>query len=99
MSFGFGAGDFIKLLDIPLKLYKAFKDSTDEFQAISRELHSFYIVVADLNAQAGDLESSLNRHAPAKRLELVKLRDNLLSTMGELQDLFDRYQRMGRILG
>jgi hypothetical protein len=48
MPFNFGVGDFIKLLDTKLKLYKAFKDSTNEFQAISQELHSFYIVVADL---------------------------------------------------
>jgi hypothetical protein len=87
MSLGFGVGDFITLSKITLMLYKAFKDAPGEFSEISRELHSFYIVVADLMEQAKDPESFLNRRATPKRLELIALQDNLVATMEELQDL------------
>lgn len=51
MSLGYGAGDFLALASLTLKLYKGFKDAPGEFAQISRELHSFHIVVADLMDQ------------------------------------------------
>lgn len=97
VPFGFGVGDFMAVGTLVLSLYKAFKNAPGEFNEISRELQSFYIVVADLMEQAEDENSLLNREGVSRKQELLALRDNLLGTMQELQDLHERYKRMGRI--
>jgi hypothetical protein len=54
MSFGFGVGDFLAVGKLVLQLRRSFKDAPGEFEEIGRELSSFYIVIQDLDDQAGD---------------------------------------------
>ncbi|KAF8867412.1 hypothetical protein BDZ45DRAFT_13223 [Acephala macrosclerotiorum] len=96
MSFGYSVGDFIAALDLTIKLYNAFKSAPNEFAEISRELESFSVVLSSLRDQAGDPGSVLNRNVTAKRSELMVLCDNLVTTMQELQELYQRYEKMGR---
>ncbi|KAF8853653.1 hypothetical protein BDZ45DRAFT_748373 [Acephala macrosclerotiorum] len=97
MSFGFGVGDFVAVSTLALSLYRSFKGAPSEFREISRQLESFYIVLVDLNEQSREPTSLLNRNGASRRQEMFVLRDNLMATMEELEDLYKRYKRMGRI--
>jgi ankyrin repeat protein len=96
MSFGFSVGDFLAVGNLCMKLYRSFKDVPDTFNEIGRELSSFYIVLCDLEHQASDPESLLNRRGASQKNELLQLRDNLNFTMEELDGLFQTYTRIGR---
>jgi len=79
-----------------MKLYRSFKDVPDDFDEIGRQLSSFYIVLCDLEHEASDPKSLLNRRGASRKDELLKLRDNLKSTMEELERLFETYTRIGK---
>jgi hypothetical protein len=96
MSFGFSVGDFLAVGTLTLKLYRAFKDAPAEFNEISGELSSFHIVLCDLKDQAYDSNSLLNRHGASRRADLIEIVNNMLSTLRELEDLYSRYEQMGR---
>ena len=97
MSFGFGVGDFVTVSSLTIVLYKAFKNAPIEFVEISHQLQSLHIVIAELKEQAEEEQSPLNQNGARRQRELFEIRDNLLETMKELQDLHKRYERMGRI--
>jgi hypothetical protein len=97
MSFGFGVGDFVTVSSLTIALYKAFKNAPIEFVEISHQLQSLHIVIAELKEQAEQEQSPLNQNGARHQRELFQIRDNLLETMKELQDLHKRYERMGRI--
>ncbi|KAE8440984.1 hypothetical protein EG329_006121 [Mollisiaceae sp. DMI_Dod_QoI] len=97
MSFGFGVGDFIAVSALALKLYNSFKGAPSEFQEISRQLESLHIVLVDLNDQSTQQTSLLNRNGVERKQELFTVRDNLMATMQDLDDIHKRYKNMGRI--
>jgi hypothetical protein len=97
MSFGFGVGDFVTVSSLTIALYKAFKNAPVEFVEISHQLQSLHIVIAELKEQAEQDQSPLNQNGARRQRELFEIRDNLLETMKELQDLHKRFERMGRI--
>jgi hypothetical protein len=96
MSFGFGVGDFLAVRDLARRLYKNFRGVPGEFTEIGRQLASFHIVLVELEDDAADKNSLLNRRGVSRREELLSMRDSLLDTLRELDDLFQRYSRMGR---
>lgn len=96
MSFGFSVGDFLAVGTLTLRLYRAFKDAPAEFNEISGQLSSFHIVLCDLKDQADDPNSLLNRHGAPRRADLIETVNNMLSTLRELEDLYSRYEQMGR---
>lgn len=95
MSFGFSVGDFLAVGKLTLQLYRSFKDAPGEFSEISRQLSSFYIIIHDLEDQAQDATSLLNRRGTARKEELLDLCNNLQATLEELQGLYSRYKQMG----
>jgi hypothetical protein len=97
MSCGFGVGDFIAVSSLAVSLHRSFKGAPREFQETSRQLESLHIVLADLNLQSKEPESLLNRQGPMRESELKSIGKNLKDTMEELEDIHERYQRMGRI--
>lgn len=96
MSFGFGVSDFVTVGTLTLQIYRSFKGAPAEFAEISRQLSSFHIVIHDIQDQAQDEASLLNRHGASRREELLTLCGNLTMTLKELEDLFKRYSHMGR---
>jgi ankyrin repeat protein len=97
MSFGFGIGDFVTLSTLTVSLYRSFKCAPDEFSEISRQLQSLHIAIAELSDQAQQENSLLKRNGANRSQELFTIRENLLKTLKELEDLHKRYQQMGRI--
>lgn len=91
------AGVIASAAGLVYKLAKSFKGAPGEFSEISRELQSFHFVVTDLQEQYKDPTSSLNRFSTSKKSELVEMTENLVATMKELEDLYKRYKRMGRL--
>jgi hypothetical protein len=88
MSFSFSVGDFLAVGDLARRLYKNFWGVPGEFTEISRQLASFYIVLIKLEDNVVDKNSLLNRRGASRREELLSMRDNLLDTLRELDDLF-----------
>lgn len=95
MSFGFSVGDFLAVGKLTLYLCRAYKGAPAEFDEIKRELSSFYIVTQDLEDQAGQETSLLNRRGAIRKEELDALLNNLMGTLGELQALHQKYGSMG----
>lgn len=96
MSFGFSVGDFVAVGKVVLQLYNACRNAPREFQEISGELSSIHTVLSGLAEQAKDPTSLLLRRGGDRSLEWISIRENLESTLAELQDLVGRYQNMGR---
>jgi hypothetical protein len=53
-------------------------------------------VIKDLEDQAGDSTSLLNRRGASRREELLALRDNLMGTLEELDALYRKFRNMGQ---
>ncbi|KAE8449651.1 hypothetical protein EG329_007981 [Mollisiaceae sp. DMI_Dod_QoI] len=96
MSFGFGVGDFIAVGKLTFDLWRSMKGAPGDFDEISRELGSFYIVLHGLQDQLQDKVSLLNRRGLDRKQELQTLVSNLDGTLQELQALFIKYEQMGR---
>jgi hypothetical protein len=96
MSFGFSVSDFINVGKIVLRLYNACQNAPREFQDLSSELSSIHIVLFGLAEQARDPTSLLLRRGADRGFEWTHIRNNLQSTLAELQDLVSRYQATGR---
>lgn len=96
MSFGFGVGDFIPVCNLALELYNACAGAPGEFQELQRDLSSVHTVLYDLQSQAEDPNSLLNRPRDDDvKPGWKKLEENLNETFLELQDLLKRYENMG----
>jgi len=96
MSFGFSVGDFVAVGQVVLRLYNACQNAPKEFQEISGELSSIHTVLFGLSEQAKDPTSLLLQRGGDRGLEWTRIRENLETTLAELQDLVKRYETMGR---
>ncbi|PVH81003.1 hypothetical protein DL98DRAFT_177524 [Cadophora sp. DSE1049] len=96
MSFGFGVGDFLAVGKLALTLYNACADAPAEFEELKKDLSSIHTVISGLQAQAEDRQSLLRQRCVDRKPEWVRLRDNLLETLLELQDLITKYKEMGK---
>lgn len=96
MSFGFSVSDFVALGNLTFQLYKSIKDAPGEFREISRELGSFHIVTHEMQDQAQEESSLLNRRGTGREQELLSLCANMHGSLNELDVLFKKYQNMGK---
>jgi hypothetical protein len=96
MSSGFGVSDLMTLRNLTFQLYRSLKDAPGEFKEISHELGSFHIVIHEIQAQAQDQCSLLNRRGICRKQELLSLLANMQGALSELDALFKTYQNMGR---
>jgi hypothetical protein len=87
MSFGFGVGDFLTVSKLAFDLWRSMKGAPGDFNEISRELGSFYIILHGLQDQIQDKASLLNRRGEDRKQELETLISNLDGTLQELQAL------------
>ncbi|KAM0158771.1 hypothetical protein ACHAPG_003947 [Botrytis cinerea] len=90
MSFGFGIGDILAVIELARKIRKDFADAPSQFKDISLEVRSLSIVLQDIEDELSlpDLdtkqESELKEIVDGCRDVLEKLQ-RLLSTYGELR--------------
>jgi hypothetical protein len=94
MSFGFSVGDFLAVLKIAKKVYNACKDGPREYQEISRETKSLYVVLDSLKDEAENPESLLNRTGTSRRKELLQIVSNCEEAFNQLQVLVDKHSRL-----
>ncbi|RDW58414.1 hypothetical protein BP5796_12344 [Coleophoma crateriformis] len=95
MSFGYSVGDFLTVGSLCLQVYKSYKSVPETFDEIGRELCSCHIVLVLLEEQASNGESFLNKREASRRDEILQIRDNLDTTLQSLENLFQRYKKMG----
>lgn len=81
MSFGFGVGDFIAVIQVATKIRKRFSDAPTQFQAISDEVKSLSILLSDVAVYADTWEETLSL-SQAKELESI-----VKGSRGVLEDL------------
>lgn len=96
MSFGFGVGDFLAVGQLVLTLYNACNGAPGELSELQKDLSSLHILLSGLSVQAQDPNSLLLRKGGTKRPAWLQIRENLESTLKELNDLVKRYESMDR---
>ncbi|EON96479.1 hypothetical protein UCRPA7_8016 [Phaeoacremonium minimum UCRPA7] len=91
MSLGFGVGDLVMVTSLAWKLYKACKDSGDDFRNLSHELMS-------LDAVLRETSDYLTEHTGlevSRRNRLNIICSGCLQTLRDLEELVNKYQSLG----
>jgi len=96
MSFGFPIGDFIAVGELSWRIYRSCKGSTKEFHEISREALTIHTVVKELQDEAGDTNSVLNRRGAPRKQELLLLIRNLGSAVLGIDTIIQKYRGLAR---
>lgn len=89
-------GDFLAIPKLTLPLVRVLRDAVGEFEEIGRELSLFYTILSDLEDQAGDPKSLLNRWGSSRREEVTLLCELCIPTLYELQYLHRKCRQLGR---
>ena len=95
MSFGLSAGDFFTLGSLAWNLYKECKSASAEFREIQNEVISLRTAIQELQDEAENHDSILNRAGPGRKGELNNIMHNCTEVLRELQQLLARYKSLG----
>jgi len=96
MSFGFAVGDSIAVGELSWRIYRSCKGLTEEFHEISREALTVHTVVKELQDEADNMNSVLNRRGTPRKQELLLLIRNLKSALLEVDIIVQKYQGLAR---
>ncbi|KAF7510901.1 hypothetical protein GJ744_005731 [Endocarpon pusillum] len=96
MSLGLSFTDFAKVGELAWKVYRACKDARGDFLEISREVNTLHTVLKEVQDESNNDLSPLNRRGTCRKAELTTLVDNAENALKELDDIVNRYQRLGR---
>lgn len=91
MSFGVGFGDLVLASKLAWSIYKACKDSGENFKRLSSEVASLHVVLKeteDYLTEFSDLDTS-------RKNRLTILTDGCYSTLQDLEKLLKAYERLG----
>ena len=97
MSFGFGVGDFIAVGNLAWNIYRSCKGMSQEYLEVSREALVVHTLIKELQDEADDPQSILNRRGIPRKQELLRLIQNLQQVLEELESIVKKYQALGRI--
>ncbi|EEU34254.1 uncharacterized protein NECHADRAFT_85540 [Fusarium vanettenii 77-13-4] len=86
MSFGFGVGDFIAVLELVNKVRKDFRSAPSQFEDISKEVRSLSIVLSDVEVTASETE--LDAYQRSDLQHLVSSCQDVLETLEETLDKY-----------
>jgi hypothetical protein len=95
MSFGFSAGDFLTVGQFAWQLYRSCKGASAEFDEIAREVITLHTGIKELEDEATDPDSILNRTGIGRKKELETLLQNCMTVLRQLQRLVGRYKSLG----
>lgn len=84
MSFGFGIGDFITVIQLATKLRKDFSDAPKRFEGISDEVKSLSILLSDVAVHEESAANSLSSSETEDLKTLVKGSTNVLEDLNRL---------------
>jgi hypothetical protein len=71
MSFGFGIGDAIAIVQVTMRLYSGWKDAPREFADIGVLLDSFHQVLLDLQMEIDNPDSLISRSGKLRQVRIV----------------------------
>lgn len=86
MSFGFGIGDLLAVIEIATKIRKRFADAPGQFKAISNEVKSLSILMQDIEVDITDRDL---KPGQAERLQTIV--DGSRAVLTDLNSLLSRY--------
>ncbi|KAK0639166.1 hypothetical protein B0T16DRAFT_237703 [Cercophora newfieldiana] len=92
MSLGIGAGDLVLVARSAWRLYKACKDSSEDFARLSTELMSLHAVLNETNEFLIENQDSIE---VSRRHRLTILCDGCHSVLDELDTIVTRYESLG----
>ena len=95
MSFGFAVGDILAVSNFAWTLYRSCKGASEEFQEISREVITLHTGIKELEEDACNPDSLLNRVGKSRKSELETLLQSCMTVLRQLQRLVTRYQNLG----
>lgn len=72
MSFGFGVGDFLAVIELANKIHKRFADAPTKVRDISYEVESLSTLLSDVSVHADTVAKKLD---PLKAEQLKKMRN------------------------
>jgi len=95
MSFGFAIGDFVALGKLAWGLYKQCKGASAEFAEICNEVLSIHTALRELEDEAQNEDSILNRAGKGRQKELNNIVQNCTQILRQLESLVTRYRSLG----
>ncbi|KAJ4246034.1 hypothetical protein NW762_013779 [Fusarium torreyae] len=90
MSFGFGVGDFIKILELGIEARKRFVDAPSQYDDISSALKNFSNIVQDIDVLLWGCEPE-----PEQKASLQHIKDDSSSLLKDLLVKLDETQDIG----
>lgn len=92
MSFGFGVGDILAVSQLSWKIYRACKDSGDDFRSISDEVSNLHTV---LRIAEEDLAKECQTDIDAQRKDsLEEIAEGCRSVLEDLDRLLKKYESL-----
>ncbi len=95
MSFGFAVGDFVALGRLAWGLYKQCKGASAEFAEVCNEVLSIHTALRELEDEAQNEDSILNRAGKGRQKELHTIVQNCTEVLRQLETLVTRYRSLG----
>jgi hypothetical protein len=92
MSFGFGVGDFLTVIQLTWNVSKACKEAPKHFQDISSEVNSLHIVLKETEEF---ISAELEFLGPDKKERLRRILNGCHNVLTELQALLEKFHSLG----
>ena len=94
MSFGYGVGDAVLLLQLAWKTLQATHKACGEHDELTREVSSLHRVLKRLQRELDDSESLLNRSGDDRRQELREVGDGCTTLLNVLNSILEKYNAL-----
>jgi len=91
MSFGFGASDIITISVLAWNVYKACRDSSEEFQRVAKEVKILHITIKETEELLDEYHWELS---PSRRERLELIRESCAENLNELQSHVQKYEQL-----
>lgn len=91
MSFGFGASDFINVPVLAWSVYKACRDSSEEFQRIAKEVSLLHIALKETQDFMGEYKML----SPSREERLKTLYEGAYEVLKDLDGHLEKYESLG----
>lgn len=91
MSFGVGLGDLLQITRLAWDIYKACRESSEDFRRLSQEVASLHVVLKETE----DYMNEFTDLHTSRRYRLEILTDGCNGTLQDLQKLLNSYESLG----
>ena len=91
MSFGFGVGDFIMVIDKAKAVVDACRDGPSDFRELSREVDTLQITILRMKQDYQDPTSLLARKGRSREKDMKQITDNCREVLDEIQTFVDKH--------